>query len=541
MTTLTAKRQRMYLFERAYVVYAERIARYWRRLKSTVRGTWDFFWTGLGSRIIEIVLSILLLAADIYLCYLFVQYEQSHGRGFSWAMAGTLALIFGVAMVVLFAWKAPLHFVSRLVSGLTASTIILLLMLVALLIGLVIFSLYLVVLFIMTAFSFILFLPLRAGQELWLLYRKISYRCPYDDCPGNKLPIYICDCGTEYKDLLPSFYGIFHHTCQHSHDKKSSPTMDFLGRNKLPRLCSTCHRPLILSSIGELSDKPIAIIGGPNSGKTIFLLQAVRILQQKLSAWPKAEIRIDSLEQEQLLKGDLALLDRGQVVPKTAGDVQQAFGLAVKIPKVMHNLLYLYDAPGEHFSTISRFGQKQVIQHLKGIILLVDPFSTPGLSEYADRISTGTMPSPVAFWDIASVMISGVNQMLLRNPTETCKIPLAVLISKADAFPVEEFPFLRDLVPSERNPHSSELSMRCRQALEKLGEGRTLRALEQKFPHIEYFACSALGRTPDYRSVTPFRASGISEPFFWLLDIKEPAVGKASQRVMAPARAGTGD
>jgi hypothetical protein len=207
----------------------------------------------------------------------------------------------------------------------------------------------------------------------------------------------------------------------------------------------------------------------------------------------------------------------------------------------MRNLYYLFDAPGEQFAAQSRFGKKQVIQHLKGIVLLVDPFSTRELSAFSERIPGETKVSEIPLWDIVSVMIAGVNQMLLRRQSDQCEIPLAVVISKADAFPVEEFPFLKDLASGERNPHTPELSGRCRQALEKLGEGRTVRALEQKFSNIQYFSCSALGRSPDFRNTTPFHPNGVLEPFFWILDLKEPAAGKQPRRVMVPEGAQTGD
>ncbi len=343
MTAITSKRQRMYLFERAYVDYAARIRRFWQRLTSSVRGTWDFFWEGLGSRIIEIIISIILFGAAVYASYWYVQYERSHGRGFSLTMAGAIVLLFAVTLVVLFAWKAPLHFISRLVSGILASGVILVFMLAAFVAFIVFFSLYLVILFILTGLSFIIFLPLRAGQELWLLYRKVTYRCPYDDCAGSGLPIHICPSGTQYRDLLPSFYGIFYHTCQHNGVVHKLPTMDFLGRNKLDRLCSTCERPLIFSSGGELAELPVAVIGGTDTGKTILIRQAIRSLQQEISAWKGARINIDSTSQVNMVNSDLASMDRGQVIAKSGGDVQQAIGLAVRIPKPanIRSLVYL--------------------------------------------------------------------------------------------------------------------------------------------------------------------------------------------------------
>jgi hypothetical protein len=509
-------RQRMYLFERAYVDYSARFRRYGNGVLGAIRSTWNWFWSGLGSKIIEVMISILLSLAAIGACVFYVQYEHSKGRGFSWSMVFVIAIIFGVTLALLFGWKAFLHFLARVVSGILATSLIVIFGLGALLLALVFFSIYLMILLILTALSFLVFLPMRGMQELWLLYRRVAYRCPYDDCPGKGLPIHVCTCGTEYEDLLPSFYGIFHHTCRHPDKDVRLPTLDMLGRNKLPRLCSTCHRPLILSSIGELSEKPIAIIGGPSAGKTVFLRQAVRLLRQRLGEYPRAIIKIDSADQEKLAQ-DLALLDRGQVVAKTAFGATQAFGMAIKIPKIMRSLLYLYDTGGEDFATMTQFGRKQVIQHLKGVILIVDPFSLPGLSDYA---ASQVGASSVPLKEIVAVLIAGVNQMLVSRTTEQSKVPLAVVIAKADAFPQEEYAFLRGLVSGDGRTQSPELSGRCRQALISLGEGGSVRALETKFANVRYYASSALGRSPDFRTTQPFQPSGVLEPFMWTLGLE---------------------
>ena len=514
-------RQRMYLFERAYIDYGTRIRTFGSKLWEICGNIWNWFWRGPGGRALDIILRASVIIVAIILCVLYVRYENSHGRGFSLSTLGAIVVIFVFASIVLWGWKAPLHFATRLLAGVSASGSILVLSVVAIALALAVFSSYLLLLFALTAFSFVIFLPMRAGQELSLLYRRIAYRCPYDDCSGQGLPIHICSCGQQYTDLLPSFYGIFYHTCRHGTQEVKLPTMDFLGRNKLPRLCGTCKRPLILSSIGELSERPIVVVGGPSAGKTIFLRQATRQLRKHLSTLPSARVHIDSEEQEHALTQDLMQLDQGQVIAKTAGNIMQAFGLAVRIPKKrVNSLLYLYDAPGEHFLTMERFGQKQVLRHLAGIILLVDPFSLPGLSDHAHRLAASLQPSEIPFYNIVSVLINGVNQMLVRRPVDKCDVPLAVVISKADALPWKDLPFLANLGPDHPIDLDNSLySTRCREALEKLGEGRSIRALEQKFSNMQYFACSALGRMPNGKNTAPFQPLGVAEPFLWLLRI----------------------
>jgi hypothetical protein len=513
-------RQRMYLFESAYVDYGTRLRRFGRWLLEKCGDIWSWFWSGGGAQLFDVILRLAVVIGAITICVLYVRYEDSKGRGFSIGTVGAILVIFVFTAIVLWSWKAPVHFAARLSAGTSASGLILVLSILSLALATVVFSVYLVVLFTMTVLSLVVFVPMRIAHRLWLLYRRIAYQCPYDDCGARGLlPIHICSCGHEYADLMPSFYGIFHHTCRHNGQEMKLPTMDFLGRNKLPRLCKRCKRPLVLSSIGELSERPIAVVGGPNTGKTIFLRQATRQLADRIGTLPGATVRIDAEVQERVLNQDLAQLDQGRVVAKTAGNEVQAFGLAVRIPKGMHSLLYLYDAPGEHFLTMERFGQKQIIQHLAGIILLADPFSLPALSDYAQRLSVELKPSETPFHDIVAVLIAGVNQMLVRQPTDKCKVPLAVMIAKVDALPVNELPFLANLSPGSGHSADGAFNTRCREALEKLGAGHSIRALEQKFSNVHYFACSALGRMPDLRSSEPFRPVGVTAPFLWLLHL----------------------
>ncbi|MGE0129078.1 MAG: hypothetical protein AB7U82_13450 [Blastocatellales bacterium] len=511
-------RQRMYLFERAYVDYGARLRNFSRWLMRGCAALWNWFWRGLGATLIEWLLRLLIVASAVAMAVLYVNYEKSHGRPFSVTTFGVICVLVVYALVLLFGWKAPVHFLARVVSGASAAGLMLALSIVAISVAALIFTVYLAALFTLTALSLLIFLPVRAGQELWLLYRRIAYRCPYDDCSYSGLPVHICKCGAQYTDLLPSFYGIFHHKCRHPEGEVKLATMDFLGRGKLARLCGNenCRRPLMHSSLGELPEWPIAIVGGASAGKTVFMLQATREAQKQLSEIPGSKVHLDSERQEQDYGRQMNLLDSGQVVAKTAGADMQALALAVRIPKGRDYLLYLFDKPGEDFARLQRFGQMQALRHLKGIVLLVDPFSLPALADHGQRLN-GLKPSEEQFSRIVHTLIQGVNAMLLKRPEDKCPAPLAVVLSKADAFPTRDFPFLEGLFPADGRVDPA-LSARCREALNKLGAGASVRDLEMKFSNVRYFACTALGRLPDLRNASPFQPKGVVEPLMWLLD-----------------------
>jgi len=518
-------RRRMYVFERAYVDYAGRLRGFGRRLGSTCGTIWDWFWSGAGAAAIEAILRLAIVATAVGASYAYVSYEKAHGRGFSAATLGAIAAIGVFTTLVLWGWKGPVHFAARVLAGALATGTILFAAALVLTPAVAVFSVYLLALLLLTALSIVVFLPMRGAHSLWLLYRRIAYRCPYDDDGGaHGLPIHVCSCGTWYDDLQPSFYGIFHHVCRHEDGTEVKlPTMDFLGRNQLPRLCRGCQKPLVLSAVGELAERPISVVGGPSSGKTVFLRQSIRGLRERLAAWPGGSVALGSEVQERQLVRDLALLDEGQVVAKTSGDVIEAFGLAVRIPQRLRCLLYLYDAPGEHFLTVERFGRKQALRHVAGLVLLVDPFSLPALADHSRRRSPGLHPSESPFHQVVDVLVAGVDLMLVRRPTDVCDVPLAIVLSKADTLPSEDFPFLADLV--SRPSLNGSLPARCRQALDRLGGGNSLRALEQKFSRVGYFACSALGRLPDLHRRHAFQPVGVLEPWLWLLGLDSQEAG----------------
>jgi hypothetical protein len=235
--------------------------------------------------------------------------------------------------ILLASWKAPVHFAARTLSAATATSFMLGLVVLATLTACLLFGTYLAGLFLLTALSFLVFVPMRFAHWLWLMKRKITYRCPYDDCGHTGLPIHICECGIAYPDLYPSFYSIYYHTCRHKDKDVKLPTMDFLGRNRLPRLCpnTECKRPLLFTSLGELNATPIAVVGGPSAGKSAFLLQAICQLIGRLDKVSGNRVFIDSPEQRSRIQDGWKGLDEGREPAKTAGDVVQAFGLAMRL------------------------------------------------------------------------------------------------------------------------------------------------------------------------------------------------------------------
>jgi len=515
-------RRRMYLFERAYVDYAARFRDFFAVLACVCRRLWQWFWRGPGSTVMEIVLRVAVVVSGIAFGTLYVMYEQRHGRGFSATTVLAFCLVAVYISLLMWGWKTPVHVAARGASGASAAGVVLCLGTVAGATAGVVFLAYLLGLLLLTGLSLVLFVPLRVGQELYLLGRRITYQCPYDDCPtkGRRLPIHVCSCGAEYSDLKPSFYGVLDHTCNHGSKSVKLPTTDFCGRNRLKRLCSGCKRPLIHSSIGDAPLYSIQLVGPSSAGKTVFLRQSVRRLCDFFRSLPGGKAHIDAVEQDRMVREDLKLLDSGQVPDKTGGDVMEALGVAVRMPKRGKLLLHLYDAPGEHYETVEQFARKQVVQRVDGIVLLVDPFSLPRLAAHPSRMIKGLMPAGIEMQTTVSNLIRLLEMMRERDSTGKFSIPVAVVLSKADALPTDDLPFLNNLYAFDGETQDPELlNARCRAALVGLGGANAVNALEQHVSKVRYFACSALGRTPDIRERKPFRPTGVAEPYLWMLGL----------------------
>ena len=114
----------------------------------------------------------------------------------------------------------------------------------------------------------------------WLNLRiyGIYYRCPRAYCYYEMpIPSFICPkCKALHSRLWPDTYGIFFHRC--GCDTKL-PTLDFLGRKKLDRICPECRAQLNLV-YGKGTNIDIPVIGGPSAGKTNYIIMAINALIQ---------------------------------------------------------------------------------------------------------------------------------------------------------------------------------------------------------------------------------------------------------------------
>ncbi len=378
------------------------------------------------------------------------------------------------------------------------------------LIGGVFYGMYLIVI---VGSQFILLLPLSLffiKNELWLLWRRIFYTCPNIECSFRRegiysgLPIHVCpSCGEQHGRLWPNTHGLLHHPCSCG---QNLPTLDMLGRHELVRLCAICHTTL---PDKKLPEELVALAGGPSVGKTVFLVVSTQKLLKGVSKNSiQAEIPVPHQKAE--LEQGIENLSIGIAPAKTDASLIQAYQLLLHRDS-RETWLYYYDAPGEEFSSIDRYGRHENVKHLNGLLLLVDPFSLDGLEHEIGKETGELRASPVPWEEVVAATI-GTLQQMREYRKRLAAFPLAVVITKADTKAVKKE--LGDIT------YAFPTSSACEHTLIKWGAGNAVRLLRQHFTHIRYFACSALGRSPQPGDSRPFQGHGVLEPLLWILNKK---------------------
>ena len=371
---------------------------------------------------------------------------------------------------------------------------------------------------------------LRLVEYAWMWRNSIFLACPHAECYRTMaIPIYQCpDCGSKHKRLLPGLYGLVRRRCQCG---TSLVTMFLFGRNQLPSECPHCHRPLN-EAIGLVRNFHIPLVGGPSAGKTSFLMASMSDLYQR-HLDKKVALSFPEKKDQTLFERCHRDFAHGHSVVKTVAESPDAFLVEIGDPSGKRGLLYVYDAAGELYQQTEVLRRHEYYGYTHGVLFLLDPFSLPKVKlDFAAELSVAAnhvKPCVEGSQEVyARMMMTFQQHPGMKNGLS--KIPCAVVVSKSDAFGLEEQ--IRATVPPPMPPPSSRLaamrgaisaktedpkSSAVKQwLLENDGEN-LVRSLEKDFQQVRYFSCSALGRLPDGRP-SGFKPDKVLEPLTWLLE-----------------------
>jgi Double-GTPase 2 len=349
-------------------------------------------------------------------------------------------------------------------------------------------------------FSWALILALRGADAIRRRVRHASYECPTDH-ERFSLPVYVCPaCGAEHARLVPGRWGIFKRECRCG--QTALPTTVIGGRQKVPQQCPSGH--FMSGFLGFAENLPVAIVGGPSSGKSSFLAGALMELDR-----PDSGVCLEVLKESRAAYARLLdSMNDGAPPQKTTEERQPALVAEVQ-GSGRSRALYAYDVAGEVYGAEDKVRGLRFLARSAGIAMLVDPFSISrvaaekeqDLAEQAQSILPSSEPPD----DVLARLLGTLEEAGI----DTQKMPLAVILAKVDACGIEQE--IAELAQAEGGNEGA------RAWLEANGAGNLVRTIEQHFKQVGWFAASALGRMPDPQDSTPFSPRGAVEPLLWIL------------------------
>ncbi|MEO3812413.1 hypothetical protein ABGB17_25725 [Sphaerisporangium sp. B11E5] len=271
---------------------------------------------------------------------------------------------------------------------------------------------------------------LRGVESVVMLVRRILQTCPHPRCYARiALPEYACPtCDERHRTLRPNLDGALRHVCRCG---TRLPTAIVLGRFRLRAYCPQCHRALP-HRIGRARVEPVPFIGGPDAGKTTFMVLAINALHAAVkAAGGRAGFVVEGDQQEFARLGEE--LRHGRV-SKTTTAAPSATMVDISLPRAADRILYLFDPSGEGFTGATKVEAMSYLAHGEAMLIVVDPFALPlvqhGLTDDERRTleKAGVVLSPEDPFDTFQRVR---NELAARTDGGRQK-RVAVVVSKAD-------------------------------------------------------------------------------------------------------------
>ncbi|GII75977.1 hypothetical protein Sru01_09590 [Sphaerisporangium rufum] len=273
---------------------------------------------------------------------------------------------------------------------------------------------------------------LRGVEEAVMLVRRILQTCPHPQCYARiALPEYACPtCDLRHRHLAPNLDGAFRHVCRCG---TRLPTAIVLGRFRLRAYCPECGR-VLPHRIGRARIEPLPFVGGPDAGKTTFMVLAINALHGVVRA---ARGRAGFVvEGDEIAFARLRRELRHGRVAKTTTPAPSATMIDVTMPGARDGdrIIYLFDPAGESYTGASRVEEMSYLAHGEAMLIVVDPFALPLVrraltpAERDDLAAAGVVFSPE---DPADTFQRVRNELAARSDGGRQQ-RVAVVVTKAD-------------------------------------------------------------------------------------------------------------
>ncbi|WP_181871375.1 TRAFAC clade GTPase domain-containing protein [Sphaerisporangium album] len=277
-------------------------------------------------------------------------------------------------------------------------------------------------------------LLVRGVEGVFMLARRILQTCPHPQCYARfALPEYACPtCGERHRRLVPNRDGAFRHVCRCG---TRLPTAIVLGRFRLQSYCPECDRALP-HRIGRARIEPLPFVGGPDAGKTTFMVLAVNALNGVVKdARGRAGfvVRGDEVAFSRLRR-ELRLGKVSKTTTQAPSATMVDITLPGAKPRSGNRILYLFDPSGEGFTGAAQVEAMSYLTHGEAMLIVVDPFALPdvqrSLSDAERKVlkDAGVVLSP----EDPSDTFQRVRNELAARADGGRQKRVAVVVTKAD-------------------------------------------------------------------------------------------------------------
>ncbi|SFQ32884.1 hypothetical protein SAMN05216567_11422 [Variovorax sp. OK605] len=317
----------------------------------------------------------------------------------------------------------------------------------------------------------------------WLAARGLFAYCPmcdrklfhlHYDCPHcSGVPM-------RHKHLRVNRAGALFHRCGGCDGRIAAHVLTGRGLNERA-YCTHCEHP-IGRSLVEASNVHVAVVGGPDSGKTTLLVGIARWLRRTPA---DAGIHVDLEEpaQRAQMTAWIESLERGRAPPKTGTVRHRALTFLVEAPRQRLRSLYFFDTSGEMFRNRALKERHSYFSMADVILFTLDPFGittyTAGLKDTPQWQSiSDASPSAMPAWEIASSMINLLDDGQAKRSEGRFDVPLMVIVTKTDLLDLRR----------EIGPDGAAI----RQWLQTHGAEDVVSVLDANFRTIDYRTSLAL-------------------------------------------------
>lgn len=366
---------------------------------------------------------------------------------------------------------------------------------------------------LLLAFAAVLLRWTESGQ-LWV--GGITLQCVA--CHEHvRRPVYQCPaegCDALHAALLPGRFGLLRHCCRCG---RTLPTLLLTGKHRLQARCDSCAAVL---PTGALATRTlhVPIVAGPSAGKTTFMAAAVTCLGSRARTDDPHLQDLVELARPAVEDRDLSSVPATRRQPTvTPGTLRIGRGRRSR-------LTYLYDFAGEHLYSADELDGWVFLDHVGGVVLVVDPFSLPALRAVVDDdLETRVHPSRVPPDDVLERLVEALRSRGVVASSGHRSPPIAVVLTKGDVLleltePGHPYEALNEPVRDRVMRNAA-----VRAWLERVGGQRHLVAsVDRTFQRAGWFVTSAFD-APDpitrraARSGTDVLQDDPAEVLLWLL------------------------